>query len=257
MKRNKMTETGPVPRIFRGLREIVATSTHSLRKVAEAAGTTEARLTRLLQGNGGLKLEEVFHLLAVLDVRPYELFGHLFPLAGEPMAVVRRAFPRGRSRLAFLPTRTLDDLARSAGSRPESWESEPGKRGDSERRTEGQPSSIALALRAGRLLALKIRRSGWTQGRVARRLGVSASGLSAALTGRRDLTLDRLFAVLEVIEVTPGRYFAELLGASSDDLASELAWTDYLDAVEAHLRPTAEELARSVPQAGDPEEDNT
>lgn len=213
-----MSDRESLERLRAALRDAIRRSGTTQKAVSEQLDRHPTYVGRLLGGQARLRVEEVCHLLALLDVRPYELFFPAFPLGGVTEARLQRMQPQVREptrypSLAGLENRDLTDWA--------AWE------------TGGEnPSSVALALQAGELLRDLIRRKGTTQTRVAPALGLSPRALGKALAGHTELTFEVAFGVLEAIGVTPGRFVLEWLTPEAGSVVDRMRWLELLDQAE-------------------------
>lgn len=219
------------------LRRVVERGEKTARQLSEELDRHPTYIDRLLRGETRLRVEEVFHLLAVLDETPIEFLGEAFPLGGmEERAVRMHAGWTGETTsLGGLSTRRL-----MAGARREM--------------DRVAPSSVALALRAGQQLRRIIRRRGRTQKELAKELGKSARSLGNALAGRSDLTFELVFQLLELLDVSAGRFFLEVLVEHENPL-DRLDWHRMLDLAEERRRRMAAALTeeRAEPD-GKPED---
>ena len=226
-----MSDRENLERLRAALREAIRRSGRTQKAVSEELGRHPTYLGRLLRGQGRLRVEEVCHLLARLDVRPYELFFPAFPLGGLSEARLQRMQAEVREptrypSLAGLTNRELTNWA--------AWE------------MDGEnPSSVALALQAGELLRDLIRRKGTTQTRVAPALGLSARALGKALAGHTELTFEVVFGVLDEIGITPGRFVLEWLSPDEGSVVDRMRWLELLDQAEERRQVSVEALAEN------------
>ena len=229
---NSRRKTSVEPASEESLRVLREALAHAVERAGKAPQELSKELDRhptyvhrLLRGETLLRVEEVFHLLAVLDETPVKFLGEAFPLGGlEERAVRMQEGWTGESTsLGGLSTRRL-----MAGARLEMEQT--------------APSSVALALRAGQHLRRLIQRRGRTQKELAEQLGKSARSLGNALSGRSELTFELVFQVLDLLDVSAGRYFLEVLVEHENPL-DRLDWHRMLDFAEDRRRRMAAALA--------------
>jgi len=211
-------------RLRQGLGEFVNRSRRSRGELSRAMDRHPSYLGRMLRGKTPLRVEEVLHLLTVLDVAPYRLFYRFFPLAAPLEARLLEDHPWDALAAGGVPSDYLVKSARGAMGGP-------------------NPSSVAVAFRVGQMLAAKIRQSIFTQRQVAAAVGVSPRALSNALHRYGILTFEHVFRILEVLAVTPGRFFLELQTSVSGTVVDSLRLGEYLDTFERLRREEAGSLA--------------
>jgi len=214
-----------------GLRDAVRRSKLTAGEASEALGRHRGHVGRMTRGKAPLRVEEVFALLDVLEIDPPDFFTLYFPLGGEVESRLHLTHPREVRPSGGI---TLKELRVSA------------------RQSQGKPrlSSVGAPLRCGQILNLKLRQRRISQRQVEEELGLGTNALGRALRGETELTFERIFAVLEVIGLRPGRFFVELLGPDPEDLLDELRWVWALDRAEAYLPGDAVTLADQRPERG-------
>lgn len=214
-------------RVREALRRAVAAMKPRAERLSERLGWSERHLARLLGGEAPLRFEEVFHLLSVLEVPPYELFFRLFPLGGPRVAALVGQTSQDVSGLGGVSTRELMELSQQQGG-------------------QAYPTSIALALRAGQVLGRRIEASGSSRREIARTLGISERALRRSLRGENQLHMGRAFAILSSLGADPGRYFMEVLGPDPTDRVDRFRWSWYLDLLEEHQERVARQAERAA-----------
>jgi transcriptional regulator with XRE-family HTH domain len=173
---------------------------------------------RTLSGRADLKVGDVFRLLELLQVEPFDFLQASFPLGGSSVLAAKKLVAASAT-----PERLLvDRLAREGLTKH-------GAKLDARAWTE----------RAGQLLREVLRRNDQTQADVAAALGLTVSALGQRLRGNSRLLAWQLFAVLRVLKVDAGRFFYELV-FPDQSLAAQLTLGEVLDSWEQAQRELAE-----------------
>lgn len=213
------------------LRAAIGRTKHTAEELSVELGRHPTFVGRLLRGNAVLRVEEVFHLLAVLDIPPQEVLFRAFPLGGFGEAQLAERHPATFEPKAY---RQPGDLSnRDLVSRAR-WN-----------RGGENPSSVALALQAGQVLRALVHDRDFTLKQVAASLGRSPKSLGSLLSGRTELTFETVFRVLEEIDVSPGRYFLEML-VTRRTAMERMRWNEMLDYAEEHRRLSTPALGERV-----------
>lgn len=192
--------------------------------LAREIGHSSSYPRKMLDGRVSLKVREVIALLEVLGLPPLRFFDRSFPLAGEVEVEARQylvpPLPRHDSQMP-----ALDFLVRPPFPVPE-----------------------VVERRAAELLKTRVRDAGWSLRQASRDIGLSSpDALPLALRGATRLTFRHVFQVLSLIGLSPGRFFAGLLGPDNTKLVPEMNWNELLD----HLEPFLYDLARGVVEEGE------
>ncbi len=200
--------------------------------MAEASRRLERHPTyfgRVFRRALALKVEEVFELLALLNLAPWEFFEACFPLGGDLVSEMRvrsaHASPGGESPV----TRTRELMRQAMGQYP-----------------QAEFTAADWAARTGELLREKVKAAGLTQRQLSTRLGMSRDALGQALRGQKRLTFELVFQLLPELQLSPGRFFAELV-LPDRTLAGRLRWSQLLADLDRLLATTASRLLTKSP----------
>ncbi|HRC84245.1 MAG TPA: helix-turn-helix transcriptional regulator [Thermoanaerobaculia bacterium] len=215
----------------------------SLRQWISAYGTTPAALSlrigrdasylsRVLAGSRPLKLEVLFEALRAFGGDPREFFDMSFPLGGDAAYYLR--YP---SRSASPALSVLSEAARRARE----------VSGYYDRTPADHVSKLAQHLRQ------VLRRERRSQREVSVALGLRRDSLGLALRGNTDLTSFHLLGTLEILEISPARFFTELFTVNASRPVDGLRSAKMVAALEvalskAALARVADERAETGPQ---------
>jgi transcriptional regulator with XRE-family HTH domain len=192
-------------RLREALREVTRLRERPLSQLSRALGRAPNYLSKALGSGAQLKVSELFELLWMLGIAPFDFFLHFFPLGGETSIPPGAAEPQ----VARFPL------------------SEPSTR----RRTrDSARAAREEAIKVGMLLREHIRRQGFTQARVAQGLGLSPRALGHALSGSTRLHIAHVCAVLEQLGLSQSRFFTELISLNARGVDPE--WSALLDQLE-------------------------
>ena len=209
-----------VGRVSRALAELIERSGRPLSAVSRRLGHHPSYLSRVFAGRLALKLREAFEVLALIGVEPALFFGPLYPFAG---AGELRFEALGLPWLGGEGGRTVRELL---------LEEVRGLR-------EKPAAPGGVTLQAGRVLRRALKKARVPQAEASRAIGRSPSSLGQALRGNTELTLLHVLGCLAASGADPGRFFVEILGPADEDLSESLAWTHYLDRLEALVQRDA------------------
>jgi hypothetical protein len=191
------------------LHEHVRQQGSSLAEVSRRLGRFPNSLSYAFSGRYPLKLKDVFGVFAALGTSAEDFFDFHYPLGGwrPPGFDPRRSAltEPGQQTIAEM----LEDARRRQGLRP-----------------LGPPE---LVTRSGRLLQALILRAKTDQRAVSRALSLGQDTLAQALRGGIALTGWHLFGTLAVLDVDPGRFFAELFSRQQGEILPGLSRGDMLD----------------------------
>lgn len=222
-----MTPPQEVDRLASAFAGLLERSGLGLAAASEKLGRHPTYLGRVLRRQTPFKVAVALQLLEILEVDPEEFFCALYPLGGVRVGT-------------FTP-------------------SELGCRGEAVARELllaqrealiGRPRDVrAWVLRCGEVLRQLLRRRGMSQKEASRRLSLGPGALGQLLRGFAGLNLEHVFALLALLDASPGRFFLEMFRPGGSALASVL-WAEYLDEVDAGWRAAAARLGPLAPGGG-------
>jgi transcriptional regulator with XRE-family HTH domain len=215
-------------RIRRALAEAAERSRRSLRALSQEMGQHPAYWTRALAGKRPLRLERALGLLAALTVDAEEFFEVLYPLGGPAEAKLVAPAPDPWERQGLPSLRETMRRARALSGEPE-------------------PTPASLTARAGQILRQMLRRAGLRQRRASEALGLGPGALGQALRGNAALNVEQVLATLQLLGVTPARFFAELFGPADAHVLAGMRWSRFLDRLEGLVAGAAEGLLAESP----------
>ncbi len=204
--------------------------------LSQALGFHAAYLSRVLRGVGPLYVALVFEVLLRIKEPPEELFLTLYPLGGEPV-------------------RELVAVRRKAKAKP----ADEGRMAEFVRAMRGRAhrplDPAAYEAQARDWLRDALATKGVSQRQVSRRLGLGQDALGQVLRGAGRLTFVHVFAVLDAVEVDPGRFFFELFMPPAATPAERLRRAQRAGLLETGARGTAGaylklEKAKKTPPKG-------
>lgn len=175
------------------LGEKVLLYAESTRAVSLSAGWEQDYLSQILRANVSLKASHLYTVLDVLGIAAEDFFAEL-----------------------HLPGRRLDRLARLLREVVvrEDGGGASGPRDASNTTVARKPNlSPGLQARVGRFARLvrrTVRFRGFSLSRASRRMGRPSAYLSRLLAGEPDISLEKVYALLQAIEVSPATLFAAL-----------------------------------------------
>jgi transcriptional regulator with XRE-family HTH domain len=209
-------------RLREALSHAVRRSGRSLPDLSQRLGRIPQHLELALAGRRALRLAEVFRLLALLGEEPHEFFDACFPLGGEAEREFRRRNPdpAGEARL-----RELLEAAAAEQAEP-------------------PPTPKELSFRATRLLCAYLRAGHCTQERASRALGLGPSALGQVLQGKTAFRCEYLLGTLALLDVSPARFFAELLGPADREVLPRVRWSQLVATVDRLVAGSFAEVAR-------------
>lgn len=177
-----------VETLRRSLRAHLRGRGRRLSQLSQEIGRGPGYLSKALRGDNPLKVRDLFAVFTALgeDARPF--FDRHYPLGGVDLASLA------------LPPAVVDGIVVSFQELLASPRAQP---------PPLVPAEVEAAAR--KLLRHWIRQHGWTQRAVAEALGWSPPSLGGALRGGTDLWVLHVFAILQTLEVSPARFWSELL----------------------------------------------
>ncbi len=196
-----------------GLRKVLRGAGISLRAASRHLGRSEPHVGRVLAGLYPLYVSDLMELLSLARFSAWDFFDLHYPFGGQKMFELRRGekapwIPRGR--IATHQPRPSDPQG---------------------------PAEWVEVIRD--LLKDKIRDSPFSQRAVSRTLGLPQDALGLALRANTRLRLAHVLGTLQVIGVSPGRFFMEIY-APGESLPARLQWSQVLTEMERALALVAE-----------------